>query len=95
MDLYIYYRVENGSAASLRTQVLAMQAALAERFGISASLKRRPEETDGQQTWMEVYADAPADFRAALEQALLTSGVGEAIAGKRHTEVFMDMSSCA
>jgi hypothetical protein len=94
MDLYIYYQVKDADAASLREAVVAMQASLAQRFGVACQLKRRPEARDGKQTWMEVYAATPAAFATALDGAVEQAGLSAWIAGPRHTEVFTDLVSC-
>jgi len=95
MDLYIYYKVKEADAAFLLAAVASMQAALAERYGVACQLKRRPETTDGLQTWMEVYSTAPEGFAAALQQAVAQAGVDQHTTGLRHTEVFMDIVPCA
>jgi hypothetical protein len=95
MDLYIYYKVGAEAAGELAVRVGALQAALAASHGVAASLKRRPGEQDGLQTWMEVYADVPDGFDAALLQAVSGSGVDTLITGQRHTEIFVDIPPCA
>lgn len=95
MDLYIYYKVKDADAASLQTAVVSMQATLAARHGVAGQLKRRPEASDGVQTWMEVYASVPADFSAVLDGAAIEAGLSAWTAGPRHTEVFMDIAPCA
>lgn len=94
-DLYVYYRVRPENAHALQVRVRGMQQVLAGEYGIVAQLKRRPEEKDGRQTWMEVYMAVPPDFEAALERALAQAGLTGLIDGQRHTEVFVDISSCA
>ncbi|GIZ54131.1 DUF4936 family protein [Noviherbaspirillum aridicola] len=95
MDLYIYYRVPPAHAAALQPLLAAMQEALSREHGVSAALKRRPEEKDGRQTWMEVYQDVPAGFDDALDRALAQSGAAALIDGPRHTEIFEDVRPCA
>jgi hypothetical protein len=95
MDLYIYYRVPAAHTSRLRPLVQAMQQRLANESGIVGQLKRRPEETDGRQTWMEVYAAVPDGFNAALERAVAEAGLSGMIEGNRHTEIFVDLSACA
>lgn len=95
MDLYIYYRVASANAKRLCAQVTAMQAELARELGVVAHLKRRPAEQDGQHTWMEIYANAPADFEAKLDRAVADADLAAVIVGERHTEHFMDASTCA
>ena len=46
-----------------------MQSALLSTHGVSSSLKRRPEEKNGEQTWMETYHAAPEDFLVTLDAA--------------------------
>jgi hypothetical protein len=94
-DLYIYYKVRAGDAAALWPRVQAMQAALRERHGVAGQLRRRPEEKDGRQTWMEIYPALPAGGEALLDAALAQAGIGAAIDGARHTEVFTDDIPCA
>ena len=87
IDLYVYYKVRDGDAASLAPRVRAMQAGL----GSSAQLKRRPEAREGLQTWMEVYPSAPEAFEAIVEQAARDAGLAEFIQGPRRSEVFTDL----
>ncbi|MFC7517725.1 DUF4936 family protein [Herbaspirillum sp. GCM10030257] len=95
MDLYIYYRVASSDAPQLQTRAEAMQQSLSREYGIVSRLKRRPAETDGMQTWMEVYLSVPADFEAVLERAVTDTQLNALIHGPRHTEHFVDVSSCA
>ncbi len=92
-DLYVYYRVRAEDALRLQPQVQQMQRTLASRFGIAAGLKRRPEEQDGRQTWMETYGDVPDDFLPALQQAAQQAALP--IDGERHHEIFVDLAPCA
>lgn len=95
VDLYIYYAVRDADAPQLEPRVRAMQAHLAGQLGIVCQLKRRPEPKDGLQTWMEIYLGTEASFDAALDTAVQDAGLSELIDGKRHTEVFMDVTTCA
>ncbi len=93
-DLYIYYRVPDEHADRLAPRVQAMQASLAASLGVAGQLKRRPGSADGQQTWMEIYPATGPEFHAALTAAVHQGALSEFIAGKRHTEVFTDISTC-
>jgi hypothetical protein len=95
MDLYIYYRVRSEDAGALREHATAMQKSLSGEYGIVTGLKRRPEEKDGWQTWMEIYEAVPDNFEAILEQAVMQAGLAGFIEGERHTEHFLDVSTCA
>ncbi len=95
MDLYIYYRVRSELAPILQQQVEAMHASLSREYGIVIGLKRRPGESEGRQTWMEIYQAVPTGFEAALERAVEQAGLDALIDGSRHTEHFLDVSSCA
>ncbi len=92
-DLFVYYRVRSDAARQLQPRVASMQDGLARRFGVRTSLKRRPEETDGLQTWMEIYAAVPDDFLPALQQAADNAALP--IDGERHIEIFVDLPACA
>jgi hypothetical protein len=95
MDLYIYYRVRSEHADALRERALAMQKSLCGEYGIVSGLKRRPQEKDGRQTWMEIYQAVPEGFEAMLERAVAQAGLAGFIDGQRNTEHFLDVSSCA
>jgi hypothetical protein len=95
-DLYVYYKVRAENAARLEPLVRAMQARLAPSLpGAATQLKRRPEATDGLQTWMEVYPNADDAFRVALAEAARVAGLEDLAEGRRHTEVFTDLTPCA
>lgn len=79
----------------LHARVILLQQTLAQEYGIVTALKRRPEEKDGRQTWMEIYQAIPDEFEAALDRAVNQSGLLDLIDGRRNTEHFVDMSSCA
>lgn len=95
MDLYIYYRVRSENAAALQVRASAMQHRLAAECGVACGLKRRPEEKEGRQTWMEVYEAVPDGFEATLDAAVARDGLADLIDGPRHTEHFMDIPACA
>ena len=94
IDLYVYYKVRDGDAASLARRVRAMQAGLAASASLP-QLKRRPEGRDGLQTWMEVYPSVPAGFETIVEQAAQDAGLANLIQGPRRSEVFTDLTPCA
>ena len=95
MDMYIYYRVPSNQAQALRMRVMKMQAELTEEWGVVAAIKRRPEEKDGHQTWMEIYLAVEKDFGAILKRAVDAAELNSLISGERHTELFLDLSLCA
>lgn len=92
-DIYVYYRLRSELAELMLPHVCAMQDGLSAQYGVKTALKRRPEEKDGEQTWMEVYEAVPEDFLHALEQAAIDAHLP--ISGERHIEVFEDLSPCA
>jgi hypothetical protein len=94
-DLYIYYKVRAEHADELELRLRMMQAELGLATGIYGELKRRPEAKDGVQTWMECYLATGNGFDAALAAAALAASLSELIVGERHSEVFVDVSSCA
>lgn len=95
IDLYVYYKVPTGHAATLEPRVRALQAGLAAAHAVTPQLKRRPDAHDGVQTWMEVYPAVSNSFADALARAERDAGLEGLIAGPRHTEVFMDLTACA
>ncbi len=95
MDLYVYYRVANTDTGPLAPRVAGMQRRLAQEYGVAAALKRRPEEKEGRQTWMEVYQAVPDGFVTLLERAVARAGLSGLIDGPRHVECFVDVAACA
>jgi hypothetical protein len=95
VDLYIYYQVRNEHAARLEPLVRSMQAGFALSHGVQAQLKRRPETTNGLQTWMEVYPATDEAFVTLLEAAGSGAAIAALIEGRRHTEIFTDLPPCA
>ena len=94
-DLYIYYRVHDNHAALMAPRVRAMQEKLARQNGVAGQLKRRPGSASGLQTWMEIYPAAPDGFDALLAAGVVAAQLPELTEGARHTEIFMDLESCA
>ncbi|SFA69575.1 protein of unknown function [Collimonas sp. OK607] len=94
-DLYIYYRVAAANAQQFDTAAAAMQAGLSLQYQIATALKRSPEIKDEHHTWMEVYSSVPPDFTEIIEQAVTQHGLAALIDGPRHTEFFVNISSCA
>ncbi len=88
-DIYVYYRVRLEHAAQLHPQVKAMQADLAAQFGVTAALKRRSDEQQSLQTWMEIYEAVPQGFLPALHEA--TARAQLPVEGERHVETFVDI----
>ncbi len=88
-DVYVYYRVSTAHAARLHALVKAMQSDLAARFGVKAALKRRSDEQQSPQTWMEIYEAAPEGFLPALHEAARRAQLP--IDGERHVETFVDV----
>ncbi|MDT1863079.1 DUF4936 family protein, partial [Acinetobacter baumannii] len=75
-----YYKVRNEDAATLAPLVHAMQRRLAQDAGVQVQLKRRPEDKDGLQTWMEVYPGVSSGFEALLARAAGAAGIDHHLA---------------
>jgi len=95
VDLYVYYKVRSIDAARLAPLVHAMARRLAQDAGVRVALKRRPEDKDGLQTWMEVYPGVTDAFDAVLRQAVVDAGIEALLAGPRRLEIFTDLPPCA
>lgn len=102
--LFIYYRIDAGSAPSALQAAQAMQSRLREQHPqLAAHLWRRPDEPGDspideaptQQTWMETYSFADTgvtpELQAEIEQAACV--LEPFIVGARHTEVFVPCAS--
>ena len=99
-ELFVYYRVRADDAEAVCVVVRNLQARLiAQHPGLIARLLRRPETTDGAQTWMETYAVDPdhasAGVSAELQAAIETQAIAllPLLDGPRHTEVFLACAS--
>ena len=99
-ELFIYYHVRCVDASAALAAVLASHTRLCGQHpGLRARLLRRPEETDGHQTWMEAYATDPLQYPAGITPALQADIESSAqpmmryVEGSRHTEVFIACAS--
>lgn len=88
-DIYVYYRVRAENVQQLHAQVRLMQADIFARFGVTAALKRRCDEPQSSQTWMEIYEAVPEGFLPALHDA--ASRAQLPVDGERHVETFVDV----
>jgi thiaminase len=94
-NLYIYYKVAASRAQEFDHAAAAMQAELSLQHQINTALKRSAEIKDEHHTWMEVYSSVPPDFAQVIAQAVAKHGLADFIDGPRHTEFFVNISSCA
>lgn len=95
MDIYVYYTIRTDDAALARQRVDTLQQRLNAGYDIRAGLRRRPEEKDGLQTWMEIYPAVPAGFEDVIERAAAEEGVTALAQGRRHVEQFVEVAPCA
>lgn len=94
-NLYIYYQVAASRAQQFDPVAAAMQAELSLQHQVNTALKRSAEIKDEHHTWMEVYSSVPPDFLQVIDQAVAQHGLAAFIDGPRHTEFFVNISSCA
>jgi hypothetical protein len=99
-ELFIYYRLDLADSLAALRAVAAFQADLQARYPwLRARLLRRPQATDGQETWMETYSADPLmnstgitpEVTAQIEQAAAV--LLPFLRGARHTEVFVACAS--
>ena len=95
-ELFVYYRARCSDAPALQAAVFAFQEQLTVCYpSLRTRLLRRPEETDGEQTWMESYATDPQREPAGISEELQAEidrragAVAHWVSGRRHTEVFL------
>jgi len=90
--LYVYYKVPLAERALLLPQARACQARLLAQWpGLTAELLRRPEASNGIETWMEAYRHSGGltpDLIAAIAQAAADAG----LPATRHPETFVPLS---
>lgn len=88
---YVYYKLPESARSETIDRVRRMQGALAAQV----SDTRLVERTDNGDmlTFMEIYEgiDAPTRFAAALEDALLRSGLPGELRAARRTERFREI----
>ena len=99
-ELFIYYRLDVADTPAAQAAVAVFQADLLARYPwLKARLLRRPNATDGQETWMETYAADPAlnstgiTPAVAAEIELAAAVLAPWVRGPRHTEVFLACAS--
>lgn len=95
VDFYVYYKVRSEDAGTLAPLVHAMGRRLTQDAGVQVQLKRRPEDKDGLQTWMEVYPGVADGFDSVLAQVVGEAGIEAYLAGPRRLEIFTDLPPCA
>jgi Domain of unknown function (DUF4936) len=90
-QLYVYYRVKAGDAASAIAAALAMQTGLRSTLpGLNCTLSRRANDERELRTLMENYAHTggvTAEHRRTIEDAARAQ-LGAWIVGERHFEAF-------
>ena len=91
VDYYVYYKVRSVDASRLAPLVHAMARRLELDAGVRVALKRRPEDKDGLQTWMEIYPGVTEDFDKVLARAVGEAGIDALLAGPRRLEIFTDL----
>ena len=96
-ELYVYYRVPEAAAAAAQRDIEALQAELRRvHAGLDARLLRRPDASNGLQTWMEIYARPthPRGVDEALQAAIEARAEAHRrhLEGPRHVEVFIDLA---
>lgn len=87
VHLYVYYKVRAADRVRLAARVRRMQALLGD---VGTALRRRVDNDNETETWMEVYENVAPDFEARLDDAVAGAGLTESIAGPRHLERFVD-----
>ncbi|MEC5217091.1 hypothetical protein RCH09_002048 [Actimicrobium sp. GrIS 1.19] len=95
MDLYIYYTIQAGDAALALQRVTQLQQQLAAAYDIVPQRKRRVDQSDGVQTWMEIYPAVPPGFDRVIAQAAAEHGLTALAQGERHVEYFSELTPCA
>jgi hypothetical protein len=95
VDLYVYYKVRTADAARLAPLVRTLQARLSTQEGVIVQLKRRPEEKDGLQTWMEIYPAVADGFADVVARVFDDAAFAGLTAGPRRVEIFTDLPPCA
>jgi Domain of unknown function (DUF4936) len=99
-ELFIYYQLDVADAPAAQAAVAVFQAGLSARYPwLRARLLRRPNATDGQETWMETYAADPAlnstgiTPTVAAEIELAAAVLAPWVRGTRHIEIFLACAS--
>lgn len=87
-DIYVYYRVYDGTRGLACAAVTRLFAALQKTVHVTGALSQR---ADDPLTWMESYlqVDDYSAFEAALANALTTSGLSPYVNGERNVERFV------
>jgi hypothetical protein len=99
-ELFIYYRLDLADTSAALRAVTAFQADLQARYPwLRARVLRRPQATDGQETWMETYSADPlmnstgVTPEVASQIELAAAVLLPLLRGARHTELFVACAS--
>jgi hypothetical protein len=88
---YVYYKLPESARAETIARVRRMQGVLAAEVGDTRLIERT--DSGDMLTFMEVYEgiDAPSRFGAALEDAVLRSGLPDELRAARRIERFREI----
>ena len=99
-ELFIYYRLASTDAPAAQCAVEAFQAGLRALYPwLKTRLLRRPQTTDGQETWMETYSADPAMNTTGVTPDVVAQIESQArvlrpfLQGERHVETFQACAS--
>ena len=84
--LYVYYRVSESEAVTLRPRIVALMQAMAPHCAKHALL-HRASSAETQQTWLEVYERIDDEFEPLLTEQIVRFGL---TALQRRHELFHD-----
>jgi Domain of unknown function (DUF4936) len=89
--LYVYYKVPLEAHAAWAHRVQQFQAALMAVWpGLQAELLQRPEASNGQETWMEIYRHA-GGLGSGLQHAITQGAIEAGLPEPRHSEHFIPL----
>ena len=76
MNLYVYFKFVPKDPESVITGIKKMQEELTTRFfKLNCQLLKRPEkDSEGRETWMEVYSSDSADMKDFKEELSALAG---------------------
>lgn len=100
LELFIYYRLDPVNTQAAQRAVVAFQELLRARFPwLRTRLLRRPQPTDGQETWMETYSADPTLNTTGITPEVLAEielqarVIAPYLQDARHIELFVACAS--
>ena len=95
MECYIYFKTRVADEARVLAAEAQLQRLLLQHTGRGMALQRRPHDSEGLHTWMEIYHEVSPDWSIQLAELLAQTALPDLQYSGRHAEYFLNVDVCA